>query len=579
MPTRQKQSFFKGALMLTAATLLVKIIGMFYKIPVYNILGAVGWSCFNVAYGIFTPVYSLSVSGFPAAISKLVSENAAAGWYRDVRKIFRISMLLLLGLGVLGFVILFFGADLLAGAVGNRDARLAVMVMAPSLLFCCVMAAVRGYQQGLRNMAPTAVSQIIESVGKLVFGVGFAYWVLGLGLRQFTDTGLVFGQAANTLPEAQLLALPYAAAGAVLGVSVSTVLGALYLLLRQVAWGDGIPRREVAASPAPRTGGRIIRSLVRLALPVCLASVLAHVTNLIDLATVIHRVGVAMERDSATVLAMYRGLIPPEVNLANIPKYLQGAYGSTSSLYNLVPSLTATLGISVLPLIAANWANRARDKATQQMYSVIKLAALVSIPAGLGLAVLARPIMDLLYAARPLDVAIAAPVLRTMGLAMVLVGITTPISSMFQAIGRADIPVKLMAAGAVLKVLSNYFLVAIPTLNIQAVPYGTTLCYGFIFVGSLVGLGRNTREPIPLGKVLIKPLCCGLICAFAAHTSFELLYRLLPSHLTCLLAIAISGAIYLIFVLFLRIITKNEVFMLPVGKKVAKTLEKLSLLG
>lgn len=561
MKDTRGQSYIRGAMILTGATLLVKLIGMFYKIPVYNILGATGWSCFMVAYSIFNPVYSLSVSGFPAAISKMVSESAAAGCYRDVRRIFRVSFSLLLVLGLAGFAVLFFGAGPLSAAVGNGDARLSVIIMAPSLLFCCVMSAYRGYHQGLRNMTPTAVSQVIEAVVKLVCGVGFALYAVNRGMG-----------------------VPYVAAAAVLGVTVSSVMGAVYLFVRQLLRGGGLPKGNMpfsrtAESSLARPAGQILRTLLALAFPVCLASLLAHVTNLIDLATVIHRVGTAVERDSAAVLGMYAGLIPEGVSLAELPVFLHGAYSSTSSLYNLVPALTVTLGISALPMVAANWATHAREKATMQMHAVLKMTTLLAVPAGLGLAVMARPIMDMLYASQPLDVAIAAPVLRSLGVAMALVGITTPMCSLFQAIGRADIPVKLMAGGAVIKTVANYVLIAIPSLNIRGAPYGTTLCYAFIFLGGLVLLRHCTGRPLRYVQIFVKPFICGLFCAVAAHTSYELLYRAIPSRFTCLVAIAIGGSIYMIFVLFLRIITKNEVFLIPGGKKIAKILEKLSLLG
>ncbi|MDR2932109.1 MAG: polysaccharide biosynthesis protein [Oscillospiraceae bacterium] len=572
----KKQSFIGGALILTVSTMIVKVIGMFYKIPLGNILGAVGMSCFMTAYAIFTPVYSLSVSGFPAAISKMVSERLARGKRGEAGKVFRVSLYFLIALGLASFAVLFFGADALSAAIGNPDAALAVAAMAPSLFFCCIMAAVRGYYQGLGDMRPTALSQILESVFKLACGIAFALYFLNLGLAQFEQTGAVFGNKVADAQGAELAALPWAAAGALAGVSVSSVIGALYLLVYRLVKGRGIAR-EAPAKPLPGYGP-LLRELVRVAFPVCLASMLAHVTSLVDVATVMHRIGAAMQADNGVVMAMYRHLLPAGLSEAGVPSYLYGAYQYTSSIVNLVPSITIALGVSALPVITAKWTVGNRRQTGEQIISVVKLSALIAIPAGLGISALSQPILELLYPSRMQEIAIAAPILRVMGVAAVLIGVTTPIASIFQAIGRPGVPVKLMAAGALIKVISNYVLVAVPALNINAVPVGTLLCYAFIMIVGLHMLNRELGGGLGLAGLFIKPVLCGIICAVSANTSYGLISRFIQSRAVVLLSVAIGGAFYLVFVLFLRIISKNEVLMLPKGKKIAKILEKLSLL-
>jgi len=574
-----KQSFLKGAAILTAATILVKIIGMFYKIPLGNVLGAVGLSYFMTAYSIFNPISSLSTAGFPVAVSCLASENAARGRWRDVKRIFRVSFTLFVVTGLVGFALMFFGAGRLAGMVGNPGAALSVAAMAPAIFFCCIMSAYRGYYQGMNNMSPTAASQVVESVAKLICGIGFAFRFLNRGLEEYARQGTVYGAVAADEAAAGLLALPYAAAGAVLGVTVSTAMGAAFLFLRHALRGDGVSRERLRRAPAPAGYTATLKRLVLLALPVCLASAVAHVTNLIDVATIINRVGVAMQRDSAAVLGMYRGLLPQGLPEAGVPSFLYGAFSYTNSLFNLVPALTAPLGISALPGVASLWALGSRRQSVERIQSVVKLAALAAIPAGLGIAALAEPILSLLYPLRLQETAIAAPLLRGMGVAGVFVGITTPMASVFQALGRADIPVKLMGMGAAVKVGCNYLLLAVPALNIRAASLGTTACYAFILLAGCAWLGSVTGERVRMGKVFLKPLICGILCALAANTSFALLHRLIPSRAVCLCAVAIGGVIYVIFALFLRVISKNEAEMLLKGKKIVKILEKLSFLG
>ena len=573
------QGFIKGAMILTAAAMSVKILGMLFKIPLQNILGAVGMSYFNSAYSIFTPIYALSVSGLPVAISKLVAEQSARGCYRQVRKIRRVSLALFLVFGLGGMLVLFFGAEFFAGVIGNPGAALSVAAIAPSILFCCLVSSYRGYHQGLGNMTPTALSQVVETCAKVICGIALSLYMLGRGLSEYAEIGTVFGQFAPTAEQARLMVLPWAAAGAVLGVTISTAVGSVFLFLRHTFLGDGIAKKKLQTSPEPQPSGQITGSLLKIALPVCLSAAFTHLTNLIDLVTIMNRVGVAVARDPVAVMGMYAGHIPETVAQSDLPAYLYGVFAYTTSLYHLPAAITVTLGVSALPAISARWALGDRSRLADQAASVIKLASLIAIPAGFGLFALSEPILTLLLPAQLHDVAIAAPVLRGMGLAAVLLGITTPMASIFQAVGRADIPLKLIAAGAVIKLCSNWVLLAIPELNIRAAPYGTILCYGFVLIAGSVALGRVIGRPVNIGKNLVKPLICGIWCAIAANTSYELLFRLLDARISVLLAIVFAAVIYAIFVLFMKIITKNEAMLLPNGKKIVKILEKFSFIG
>jgi stage V sporulation protein B len=573
----KRQSFLQGAMTLTAATMVVKVIGMLYRIPLGNLLGASGLSYFNSAYSIFNPIYALSVSGLPVAVSKMVSERMARRRFADVRRIRRVSRRIFLLLGVAGGLLLYLLSGWFASIIGNQGATPAVAVMAPSILFCCIMASYRGYYQGLGNMTPTALSQVVESLVKLCCGVAFAWLTLQRGMGEYAAQGTVFGQAAASLSQAEQMVLPWAAAGAILGVTVSTAAGALLLFLRSAFLGDGISREEIARFSATESNREIVRGLWKIALPICLASAFSYLTNLIDLATIMNRIGVALHRDGEAVLQMFAGAadhLPRE----SVPSFLYGLFAYVTPLFNLIPAITATLGVSALPILTTRWALGERKRVAEQCVLVLKLAALVAIPAGIGLCALSEPILRLLYFARPEEAALAAPLLRSMGLAGIFVGITTPMSSLFQALGRADLPLKLMVAGGAVKICCNWVLVAVPALNIYAAPVGTLLCYFVVLAGGTVALGRVTGTSIGLHRVLIKPMISGILCGIAANTSYMLLIRVWDSRLITVVAVAIGALFYAVFGVFFNIITKNEALFLPNGKKIGKILENLSRL-
>ena len=174
MSAKQKQNFLHGALILMSATVIVKIIGYFFKVPLKGIIGVSGFGYFNAAYGLFNTLYALSVAGMPIAVSRMVAQNMQQGRYRDVRKIKRLSTVSFLCTGLLGTLLMFAGAGPYVRFAENPNAFLAVFVMAPAIFFVCVSSSYRGYYEGLRNMYPTAWSQISEALVKLACGLLFS---------------------------------------------------------------------------------------------------------------------------------------------------------------------------------------------------------------------------------------------------------------------------------------------------------------------------------------------------------------------------------------------------------------------
>lgn len=578
MQARKKQSFLQGAIILVVATVVVKIIGVFFKMPLTNIIGAAGMGYFNIAYGLFNTLYALSVAGLPVAVAKMVAENAAVRRFRDVRRIRTLSTLAFLVTGTVGTLIMFFGAGPYVRFNRNEDAYWAVAVMAPAILFVCLTSSFRGYYEGLRNMYPTAASQVVEALGKLLFGMLFATQILQRGLDEYVRLGTVFGVPSASAAHAKLDVLPYAAAGAIAGIALSTLMGTLYLWLRHCVSGDGITQAELAASPKAAGSRVIMARLVRLAVPVCLGALVLNITTLIDISSITNRLSTAITKDAATVLGMYAGAIPAAMELRDIPNFLYGTYTMAVTVFNLVPAITTTFGVSALPVIAAAWSTRNQNDLTRSIESVLRITSLVAFPAGLGLVALAEPILLLIYPGEAAAV-VAAPMLRILGIAVLFVSLATPTNSMLQAIGRADVPVKLMLAGGLLKLATNFIFIANPAVNIQIAPYGTLLCYVVILLASLPVLSRAAGVSIHIGKTFFRPLAAAGFCGASAWASYGLLARALPNGLSTVLAIGTGGVIYVICLFLFRAIAKDDILMLPNGEKIAKTLEKKKLIG
>ena len=574
---KTKQSFLHGAVILTVATVIVKLVGALFKIPLANIMGNTGMGYFNTAYNLFNVVYSLAIAGLPIAVAKLVAENEALGRHKNTRRILSISRVLFIATGLTGTCIMLFGARLYSNAVNNPNAFGAVIALAPTIFFACVMSIYRGYYEGLKNMYPTAVSQIVEAVVKTVAGLGFTVLAMTLAQNSYNATGSVFGIAVGGAEEAQILILAFAAAGAVLGVSVSTIGGAVYLLIRHRTKGDGITKDELDGSPTPEDTKNILKSLIKISIPVCLGAVAVSLTSLIDGFSVMNRLEAALETDMSLIVSQYGNVLPSSKE--DIPNFLFGAYGLAQTLFNLVPAITTTFGVSALPAISSAWALKDEHELTKNVSAALKITCLVAIPAGIGMSVLSEPIIRLIYFNKADEAVIAVPVLQILGLAVMFVSFMSPINSMLQGIGRADLPVKLMLVGGALKLVINYVFVAIPQFNIKAASWGTLACYVFIAVASIIVLIKQTKIKLNFKMVFLKPLISGIICGITAMGVYFVCSKFFSNGVSTLASIAVAAVFYVISLILLKTLAKDDVLMLPKGEKLAKILAKRNLLS
>ena len=230
MAERKKQSLLTGAGVLAAATVLVKIIGAIYKIPLTNLIGMEGYAYFTGAYDIYVPIYSISMAGLPIAVSKLVSQNLELGRARNAEKIFGVSRKLFFLVGLFGTILLAAVAVPYSRMVHSPENYISMIVVSPCILFCCMMSSFRGYYEGLKNMTPTGVSQVIEAFVKLVFGLAATWAFISAVLNNYAKTsvegvGTVLGVSVSSQSEALGVIYPYAAAVAILGVTLGSVKG------------------------------------------------------------------------------------------------------------------------------------------------------------------------------------------------------------------------------------------------------------------------------------------------------------------------------------------------------------------
>ncbi len=584
------QSLLSGAFILVVATVLVKVIGALFKIPLSMLIGEVGRGYFSTAYEIYTPLYSISMAGLPVAVSRLVAKERSLGHFRDVRMIRRVSARLFLLMGILGTVLLMLIAyPYTKFIVKYVENVYCVLAIAPSIFFCCCMSTYRGYYEGMQNMLPTAVSEVIEVVGKLIVGLGASYILLKNQLARFEAGQPVFGAVRETKEDALAAIYPFAATTAVIGVTSGTVLGLIYLVIRHKIKGDGITKEQLLSSPKPASSQALAKIIVMTALPIAASSLVTNITNLIDAATIQARLKYAVEKAPDVIYALY-GTEFEEMKVADsqIVKYIYGIYNEVLDFKNLVPTITMTLGISAIPVLSAAWANHQRHDIKVAVESVIRVTMLISLPTGFGLAAVSYSLLDMFYPAA--TASIGSTILAVYGCTIFIFAVSSPITSMLQGLGRTDIPLKSLIVGAVIKIILNVVLIGNPHININGAPIASIACYLVVVIINMYCIIKITGVKINFASVFVKPCICSAISAFVAFLTNLVFGKFLgslgdPDSMingnTVALIIAVIAAViaYVITILLFKGISKDDLLMIPKGEKIAEALEKRGFLG
>ena len=540
--TQKQNSFFGGAAILAAGILIVKLIGMFYKIPLINIIGEAGAADFNNAYNIYAVLLTVSTAGLPVAVSKLVSEANALDRRNQVRRTFRLALVLFLALGLVSFLVMFFRADALAGMMNDSKAAAGIRALAPAVVCVGCLAALRGYSQGHSNMAPTSVSQIIEALCKLVVGLGLAFWLV----KQGKDPDV-------------------AAAGAITGVTVGTVVALAYMVL-DFLLSRG--REDIRGTDRPDSAGSILANILKIAVPITLSSSMVGIVTVIDSSLVQGQLQSALDLTEQASRTLY------------------GNYSGALNIYNLPTSLMAAITASVIPAVSAALARRDRRGAARITGSALRITALLSFPMGVGLFVLGTPIIRLLFPS--LNVEVAGPLLSTLGIATPFVCMVLVCNSVLQAHGFINLPVIVMVLGGIVKIVNNYNLVG--AIGIAGAPVGNILCFGLALVLDLVVITRVIPNRPRLLPIFVKPAIASAIMGGAAWAVYGLLSRVLTAEqvneagetirvvsrmgnaLGIFLAIAVAGVVYLVLVVAIRAISKDDLALMPKGDKLARLL-------
>ncbi|WP_294177081.1 polysaccharide biosynthesis protein [uncultured Selenomonas sp.] len=491
------ESFLKGTLILTVASFVVKVIGSLNWIFVSRILGGEGIGLYQMAFPIYFFAMSISQAGVPVAISIITAERVALKDVFGARRVFRISMTLMVFTGLLFSLLTYFGAGWLIEWQFIRDPRayMAVVALSPTIFFVTLLASSRGYLQGWQRMTPTAVSQIVEQIFRVLTMVLFASLLLPMGLD-------------------------YAAAGASLGAFAGAIGGLLVLVYYHWKLDKDI-EREYGPNLAPPQGeapaplGAIVRRIFSLALPVSAASIMLPIVSNLDLLIVPQRLEVAgYTVPQATELFGYlTGMAVPLVNLATI--------------------LTASLAVSIVPAISEARALKDMQRVYNQTAAAVRISNFVCFPAFVVVFVLATPISTLIYNAPG-----AGPAVLVSSFSIVLLGLHQVSTAVLQGLGHPKIPMINMILAAAVKVALNWILTAIPWLGIMGAAWATAADMGVAAVINLYFIWRYIGYRMELLQ-LFKTMAAAAFMAGAVYLFYSFVMSTLAVN-----AVATFGSVF-----------------------------------
>ena len=510
---------------LTASGLLVKIAGLLFKIPMNYVVGDTGMGYYNSAYSVYTFLYMLSTSGLPVALSVMISEQRCRGEIKSAKRTYRTAMTVFVVLGAAASAIMLLFSRSLAGVIRSDDSALSIAVIAPTMLFICVSCALRGYFQGCGNMIPTAVSQLIEAVGKLVIGVGAALYAV------------YSGYPINVV-----------AAYAVAGLTVGSLLGVIYLVTVKLLRGDGdMMTGCICACEKVPTVRETFGKLIKKSLPVTVSASAMSLSGMIDTALiqrVLRSSGMTAE-GAAALYGNYTSLAVP--------------------MFNLPPVFVYPVAYSLVPVVAALFASGRKEKAAERIESALKYSVTIGLPCALGLSALSDPILCMIY--KESSAHIASPLLTCLAPSSFFVCVLAVTNSVLQACGHESAPVVSMLSGAAVKCVSGVFL--LKRYGIMGAPLSTLACYLTVTVINFAFVVKYTQIRPPFFKTFGFPLLGSVISSFCAVFMNRILCTTAPARLSCIFSIAAAAAIYAAFIVL------TGVFGLDDIKEIIKTRGKI----
>lgn len=529
----KKESFVQAVVTLIFSQILIKLLGLVYTLYLTNRqgFGDRGNGIVASGYQIYAMLLTISSIGVPSAISKLVSERIAVGDHKGAYRIFKIAFATFAFIGLIGSLLLFFGAGVIAKQwLQIPEAEMTLVALSPAIFFVAIASVMRGYFNGRQSMKTTARSQTLEQIFKTLLTIIIVEIVAVL---------------SNVSTE-------WMAAGANLATTLATFLGFGYLYLFYKT-----QRREIAREIKETVNYKnervknIIKKILFVSIPIALTAILSSINKNIDSFTVVRSLKEFMPEDMAT--AQY-GILG----------------GKVDTLTNLPLAINVAFSTALVPAISAAKARKDHKTIKQKTSFSLLVSMLIGLPCTIGMFIFAGPILNLLFP----NASDGTVILQISSLTVLFTILDQTINGALQGYGKLMIPTVSLGAGVITKLILNLILVPIPSIGVNGAAWASVACHVVAFTIAITSLIKHLKIKFNISKFVIKPAIATFIMGVCSYYIFTLLSGIIAQKLATIISILIAVIIYMLAIAALKIFSKEEILSLPMGNKIYKILEK-----
>ncbi len=536
-------SFLKNVLMLMFSQVLVKVLGLIYRILIVDAegFGDVGNGYYATGYQIYMVLLAISSIGIPNVISKLVSERVAKGDFRAAQRVFKVSMAIFVTFGALLGILLFVFADYIATVLLKASGvKYTLMVLSPAICMVSASAVFRGYFAGMGSMKANSTSQVIEQFFNCILSVGFVYACVG------KDTAIM------------------AAAG-----NLSTTIACLTAVIYLVIYYRG-RKSEIKAQYSSQTFQteqiplkRLVFIILSVSIPLSISSLISTANSAIDTVTV-----------SRCIQNVFSSVITDAAALEEKAMFLYGMLQKTETVTHLPLAISSTLCAAIVPAISSALAQNDKASAGRKISSSVFISSLLICPCMGGLLVLAEPILRLLYPSAP-D---GALLLQLFVLILPLSSLTYILNGILYGTGKLFTPAVALGIGAVIKLGLNILLISIPEINIYGAVISTVIYQTVVFIIETVVVYRTIEIRLDYVKSFLKPFLSASVMSLAVWGAHRVLSGFIGNTLSTLISVLVGIAVYALALFAFKTFNKEDIEEFPMGSRIAKLLSKVGLL-
>lgn len=500
MKNTLKQRYLTSAFILLVSTVIVKIISAVYKIPLTGYIGAEGRGYFSIAYNLCLPVHAITMGAFPLALTKLVSSYEAKGDKLKIKALRKASKKLFFIIGIAGLGIMLLVSKPYCDLISSSPKSIyTILALAPSVFFSCLCACHRAFAEGYLDMKPTAVSQLLEALFKMIFGLLFARYSMSWLYEYYLLNHTVLGMNAASEQEALSAIYPLTSAAAMFGVTLGSIAAYIFAMIYTNSKYNHFPKDRVDVKLAYNELLTFSASLVG-------ATVIQSLSNFIDTSSIQYFLSLCNESELKSLYS-YSG--------DDVYTYVFGIYAAILDFKNLVPSIVMVLGVTAVPAVSSAFENSS-ERFSSLLTSIFKYASILSVTGGLLLSCFSREILGIFYySSNPDIVENGSNILFYMGVSILPCALATTTVYSTQALGFAKSTMPAFAVSCVLRVAINYLLIPNSDINILGTALSNFAGFFVIVVMNIVTIRKKTKAKISYINVFVKPVLCGFLSYFA----------------------------------------------------------------